>query len=158
MDGGAWWATVHGAAKSWTQLSAWALTAGDLVDMRKSTSQVRTAIVVRQWSGSSGEEWVTRWKTQYRHSNFPRILVVFVAKSCPTLCDPTDSSPARLLCLWDFPGKNTGVGCRFLLQGLFLAQGSNPSLLHYRRILYHLSRQRSLNWSSNCASTGWGFK
>ena len=48
MDGGAWWATVHGAAKSWTQLSAWALTAGDLVDMRKSTSQVRTAIVVRQ--------------------------------------------------------------------------------------------------------------
>ena len=35
--------------------------------------------------------------------------------------------PARLLCPWDFPGKNTGVGC--LLQGIFLTQGSNPCLL-----------------------------
>ena len=30
---------------------------------------------------------------------------------------------------WDFPGKNTGVGCHFLLQGIFLTQGSNPCLL-----------------------------
>ena len=34
------------------------------------------------------------------------------------------------LCPWDFPGKNTGVGCRFLLQGIFLTQGLNPRLLH----------------------------
>ena len=33
--------------------------------------------------------------------------------------------PARLLCPWDSPGKNTGVGCHFLLQGIFLTQGSN---------------------------------
>ena len=33
-----------------------------------------------------------------------------------TLCDPMDY---RLLCLWDFPGKNTGVGCHFLLEGIF---------------------------------------
>ena len=33
--------------------------------------------------------------------------------------------PARLLCAWDFPGKNTGVGCHFLLQGIFPSQGSN---------------------------------
>ena len=45
--------------------------------------------------------------------------------------------PARLLCPWDFPGKNTGVGCHFLLQGIFLTQGSNPQLLLGRRILYH---------------------
>ena len=32
--------------------------------------------------------------------------------------------------LWNFPGKKTGVGCHFLLQGIFLTQGSNPSLLH----------------------------
>ena len=37
--------------------------------------------------------------------------------------------PARLLCPWDFPGKNTGVSCHALLQGIFLAQGSNPYLL-----------------------------
>jgi len=38
------------------------------------------------------------------------------AQSCPTLCDPIDGSPLRLLCPWDSPGKNTGVGCHFLLQ------------------------------------------
>ena len=37
-------------------------------------------------------------------------------QSCPTLCDPIDSSPTRLPCPWDSPGKNTGVGCHFLLQ------------------------------------------
>ena len=36
---------------------------------------------------------------------------------------------ARLLCPWDSPGKNTGVGCRALLQGLFLTQGSNLRVL-----------------------------
>ena len=36
---------------------------------------------------------------------------------------------ARLLCPWDFPGKNTGVGCHFLLQGIFLTWGLNPRLL-----------------------------
>ena len=33
-----------------------------------------------------------------------------------------------LLCLRDFPGKNAGVGCYFLLQGIFLTHGSNPPL------------------------------
>ena len=37
--------------------------------------------------------------------------------------------PARLLCPWGSPGKDTGVGCHALLQGIFLTQGSNPSLL-----------------------------
>ena len=37
-------------------------------------------------------------------------------QSCPTLCDPIDSSPTRLHCPWDSPGKNTGVGCHFLFQ------------------------------------------
>ena len=37
-------------------------------------------------------------------------------QSCPTLCNPIDSSPTRLPCPWDSQGKNTGVGCHFLLQ------------------------------------------
>ena len=61
---------------------------------------------------------------------------VLVAWLCLTLCDPTDHSPTRLLCPWDFPGKNTGVGGHSLLQGIFLSQGSNPHLLHSRQILY----------------------
>ena len=44
----------------------------------------------------------------------------------------------------DFPGKNTGVGSHFLLQGIFPAQGSNPGLLHCRQILYWLSYQGSI--------------
>ena len=36
-------------------------------------------------------------------------------QSCPTLCDPTDGGPPGS-CSWDSPGKNTGVGCPFLLQ------------------------------------------
>ena len=38
--------------------------------------------------------------------------------------------PTSLFCPWDFPSKNTGVGCHFLLQGIFLTQGSNLHLLH----------------------------
>ena len=55
--------------------------------------------------------------------------------------------PPRLLCPWNFPGKNTGVGCHFLLQGFFPPQGWNlsvlPGLLYCRQILYHQH-----NWES----------
>ena len=44
---------------------------------------------------------------------------------------------------WDFPGKSTGVGCHFLLQGIFPIQGSNLGLPHCRQMLYHLSHQGS---------------
>ena len=40
--------------------------------------------------------------------------------------------PTRLLCPWDFRGKNTGVGCHFLLQGIFPIQGLNSRLLHWQ--------------------------
>ena len=46
-------------------------------------------------------------------------------------CDPVDCSPARLLCPWDFPGKNAGVDCHFLLQRIFPTQESNPGLLNW---------------------------
>ena len=70
-----------------------------------------------------------------------------VAKSCPTLAIPW-SVPTRLLCPWDSPGKNTGVGCHFLLQGIFLTQESNPGLLHCRQMIYQLSCEGSPNMSS----------
>ena len=41
-------------------------------------------------------------------------------QSCPTLCDPMDCKSPRLLCPWDSPDKNTGVGSHSLLQGIFL--------------------------------------
>ena len=54
---------------------------------------------------------------------------------------PHGLQPTRLLCSWDSPGKNTGVGCHFLLQGVFLTQGSNPDLRCCKQMLYHLSHQ-----------------
>ena len=49
--------------------------------------------------------------------------------------------PTRILCPWNFPGKNSAVGSHSLLKGIFPIQGSNPDLPHCRRILYHLSHQ-----------------
>ena len=63
-----------------------------------------------------------------------------VSKLCLTFVTPW-TVVHRLLCPWDFPDENTGVGSHFLLQGLFLTQGSNLDLLHCRWILYHLSYQ-----------------
>ena len=49
----------------------------------------------------------------------------------------------RLLCAWDSPGTNPGVGCHFLLQGIVPTQGLSLGLLHCRQILYCLSHQGS---------------
>ena len=54
---------------------------------------------------------------------------VLVTQPCLTLCKPMDCSPPGS-CPWDSPDKNTGVGCHFLLQGIFPTQELNPSLLH----------------------------
>ena len=53
--------------------------------------------------------------------------------------------PARLLCSWDSPGKNTEVDCHALLQGIFPIQGLNLCLLHYRQILYHKATRETLD-------------
>ena len=65
-----------------------------------------------------------------------------------TLCNPMECDPPGcthgIFSPWDFPCKNTGVGCHFVLQGIFPTQGSNPcllGLLHWKQILYHLSHQ-----------------
>ena len=57
---------------------------------------------------------------------------------CATPCSLSGSSVHE-----DYPGKNTGVGCHALLQGIFPTQKLNWSLLHCRQILYQLSYQRS---------------
>ena len=54
---------------------------------------------------------------------------------------PRGLQPARLLCPWDSPGRNTAVGWYVLPQGIFPTQGLNPSLLHCRRILHCVSHR-----------------
>ena len=77
--------------------------------------------------------------SQTAHVGPKGCVCMLVAKSCLTLCDPM--GPARLLCPWDSPGKNTGVGCHCLLQGIFPNQGSNPRLLHWQVGSLSLSHQ-----------------
>ena len=57
------------------------------------------------------------------------VVVVVVLLSCVRLFVTSQAVATRLLCPWDFPGKNTGVDCLFLLWGIFLTQGSKPNLL-----------------------------
>ena len=76
--------------------------------------------------GDLGEHSIPKWKSV----------------SCWVMSDslwPQGLYPLRLLCPWDPPGKNTGMGSHSLLQGIFPTQGMNLDLLHCRRILYHLS-------------------
>ena len=66
---------------------------------------------------------------------------------CSVMSDslwPHGLQPARLLHPWDFLGKNMGVDCYFLLQGIFLTQGLNPGLPHCRQTLYYLSHRGSI--------------
>ena len=56
-------------------------------------------------------------------------------------CDPMNCSLPGPSDHEDFPGKNTGVGCHFLLQGIFPTQRSNPGLPHGRQLLCPLSHQ-----------------
>ena len=80
---------------------------------------------------------------QQKGAGEPVWCVCLVAQSYLTHCDPMDYSPSGSSVHGDSPGKNTGVGCHVLLQGIFPTQGLNPGLPLCRQILYHLSHQRS---------------
>ena len=71
------------------------------------------------------------------------VLCVLSCSVESSTLQPHGLQPARLLCPWDCPGKDTGVGCHFLLQGIFPTQGLNLGLLNCRWILYHLSLRGS---------------
>ena len=55
-----------------------------------------------------------------------------VTQLCPAVCNPMDCSLLGSSYPWDFPGKNTGEGGHFLLQGIFLTRGSKLHLLHWQ--------------------------
>jgi len=78
-------------------------------------------------NGSSGNRWTWMWSC-----------------SVVSLRDPMDCSPPGSSVHGDSPGKNTGVGWNFFLQGIFPTQGSNPGVPHCRQTLYPLSHQGSL--------------
>ena len=78
-----------------------------------------------------------------------------VSESCSVMFNSL--RPHGLYSPWNSPGQNTGVGSRFLLQGIFPTQGSNPGLPHCRQILYQLNfqrRPRILEWVAYPFSSG----
>ena len=94
-------------------------------------------------------------KKQCLNATWELVLIIFcylitcskhVCVSCSVVCDslqPHGLQSVELLCPWNSPGKKTGVGWYFLLQGIFPTQESKPGLPHCRLILYSLSQQRS---------------
>ena len=85
----------------------------------------------------------------YRWRHSPYVFMLLSHFSHVQLFATSRIVANRLLRPWDFPGKNTGVGCHFLLQGIFPTQESNPVLPHCRWIIYKLRDQgipRILKW------------
>ena len=74
------------------------------------------------------------------------VCVCVCVFSCSVVSDFFQShelQAARLLCPWNSPGKNTGVGCHFLCQKISSTQGLNPHLPYCMKSLYHHSHQGS---------------
>ena len=106
----------------------------------------------QQTQGETASHWLKREiftrvnegaeeKHREQISNF--LPCCLVAQSCPTLLRPHRLQPARLLCPRSFPGKNTGVGCHSLNQGIFPIQRWNLCLLPWQADCSPLSHQGS---------------
>ena len=106
---------------SWTEEPWWAT-----VHLAKSQSQL--------------SKWLTLSLHEFKHILY---ILCLVAQLCLTLGHPMDCSPPGASVHGDSPGKNTGVGCRALLRGIFPTEGLNPGLPHHRQFLYYLSHQGS---------------
>ena len=162
MDGGAWWAAVHGVAKSWTQLSDFTFT----FHFHTLEKEMATHSRVLAWripgmgepgglpsmgSHRVGHDWsdlATAAATFYKkHLKKNTSAIPLSNMYCAVLNHSVMSNslwshglyPTRLLCPWESPSKNTGVGSHAFLHEISPTQGSNPDLPHRRRILYHLS-------------------
>ena len=120
----------------------------------------RSLVGYSPWFARVGHNWVTEhiltynWSPKrerengkeknvwgHNHQYFPSSISSInfcccccccVAKSCPALLQLHGLQLARLFCRWNFPGKDTAVDCRFLLQGIFSIQELNPRLLHWQ--------------------------
>ena len=123
MDGGAWWAAVHGVTKSQTQLSDFAFTF-HFHALEKEMATHSSVLAWRiPWTEKPGR---LQSMGSHRVGHDWSDLAAAAAWTLWTL------ALARFLCLWNFPGKNTGVGCHSLLHLIFPTQGSNLRLLHWQ--------------------------
>ena len=125
-------------------LLVWDRKITEKVTFRPMSQRVHTCSVLYhrgRWPWSPGRSGVRQVSSLWSYSftllftlssfqNSPCSCCCSVTKSCLTLLQPHRLHPARLLCPWDFPDNNTGVGYHFLFQGIFLTQRSNLHLLN----------------------------
>ena len=97
------------------------------INIEKMLLQIWYAFLMKQFQQTgTGPPLHFGWNP---HFTLVTVLACSISQACLTLCDPMDCSP-RLRCPWDSPGKSTGEGCHFLLQGICPTQGLNLCLLH----------------------------
>ena len=171
MDRGALQATVHGVAKSWTRLSDFTFTFIILPGLSRWFSGKEPACQCRRLKDAGLIPGLGRSPGGGHGNSLQSSCLENPRGSRPHLWGRTESDtteatqqqqqqqsytlqphglqPTRLLCLWNSPSKNTGVGIIPFSRGSsqprsgIPTQGSNPGLLYCRQILYHLSHQGS---------------
>ena len=108
VDRGAWWATVHGVAKSQTWLSI--------------------------CTSSTHHQDIKQKNFLCKNTSVSLIVMFYIIKKVESeshsvvsdSLQPHGLQPTKLLCPWNSPGQNTGVGRRSLLQGIFPTRGIKP--------------------------------
>ena len=121
--------------------------AGQLVDneLQDLDQQRDVGPALRVYGGKRRLPWAapcTQFSTQLSN---PGPHPLSVCAECSVVSDSVTpwTAACRPLCPWDSPGKNTGLACHALLQGIVLTQGLNLGLLHCRQILNHLSHEEA---------------
>ena len=151
LDREAWCAAVHGVAKSWTWMSEWTEFTDSNVglfsytwkhELYKNCMKTRLSMVTRITKllhllpVFTLEQFFLICHSCFTH------CCCLVTKLCLALMTPWTAGH-RHLCPWYYLGKNTGVGCHFLLQGIFVVQGSNLHFLHWQADSLPLSHEGS---------------
>ena len=135
-DREAWCAAVHGVTTSWTWLSSWTEQQQKLQRRSHPIKHGKCNHGIQQWALrsfllSSWRMWLCN-RTDWDFTLYGQWLGSKTSQrgtqNAWCACSVLSDSATRLLCPWDSPGKNTGVGCHALLQGIFPTQGLNLCL------------------------------
>ena len=145
MDREAWRAAIHGVAKSRTRLSEWS----DLIWSENIFKNNFIGVIIFNFI-------ILGFRGKFRKMPPLGVYYCYVAVKVKSLsrawlfATPWTVACTKLLHPWDLLGKSTGVGCHFLLQGIFPIQESNPGLLNCRQILYPLTYKGSPCMYDSC--------